>query len=573
MDPWVFPGYTIPPPFNQQPHAYMYGNTSTLDTYAINESANGVPSAQSIGDEPGAHHLPNSPQDAASLSDAEFPTTLMGPPVKRRKKKAPTLRAKDWEPYEARIIELHDEQDLPLSKVKTMIEQEFGFTAELRQYRTRISQWGKDKNFKPQEMSAIVKKRQKRKLVEVDKREQVFTVRGRNVEPHKIDRWMARNEVSQTSLYAPSPEALSSTAATSPVPFLRKVAHAQSTTFTGQSPAPVNQHPATRASASYSSVSNPGSDEQLPCRYRQHDEERIREELSTAEISLGINHSQTLKLRIALGYVLISQGRYKSAEETARRVIGDYQRHKDNGALVIDATELLVHVLRYQGSSHQAIKLAESLIESKKATFGRKHLSTLMSMEALSWQSTIKAMDRVADVYCFQKRWKDAQELLVLIVELSMLLVGEEHEDTLAYQRKLAEIYRKQGQLKEAEDLGERVLVAMKKVYGEQHPQTLHSMSLMVETYMGQERFQEAEDLGVQLLMARKRVLGEQHRRTFESVAFLIRIYIDQGNLTEAGDLGTPTLVAMKEVLGDDHPHTLRVADLMGQIRKAQEES
>ncbi|KAM0233620.1 hypothetical protein ACHAPO_006907 [Fusarium lateritium] len=538
MDPWVFPGYTIPPPFNQQPHAYMYGNTSTLDTYAINESANGVPSAQSIGDEPGAHHLPNSPQDAASLSDAEFPTTLMGPPVKRRKKKAPTLRAKDWEPYEARIIELHDEQDLPLSKVKTMIEQEFGFTAELRQYRTRISQWGKDKNVKPQEMSAIVKKRQKRKLVEVDKREQVFTVRGRNVEPHKIDRWMARNEVSQTSF-----------------------------------PAPVNQHPATRASASYSSVSNPGSDEQLPCRYRQHDEERIREELSTAEISLGINHSQTLKLRIALGYVLISQGRYKSAEETARRVIGDYQRHKDNGALVIDATELLVHVLRYQGSSHQAIKLAESLIESKKATFGRKHLSTLMSMEALSWQSTIKAMDRVADVYCFQKRWKDAQELLVLIVELSMLLVGEEHEDTLAYQRKLAEIYRKQGQLKEAEDLGERVLVAMKKVYGEQHPQTLHSMSLMVETYMGQERFQEAEDLGVQLLMARKRVLGEQHRRTFESVAFLIRIYIDQGNLTEAGDLGTPTLVAMKEVLGDDHPHTLRVADLMGQIRKAQEES
>lgn len=56
-------------------------------------------------------------------------------------------------------------------------------------------------------MSAMARKRQQRKLVEVDKREQTFTVRGRDVEPHKIDRWMVRNGISQTSLYAPSPAA------------------------------------------------------------------------------------------------------------------------------------------------------------------------------------------------------------------------------------------------------------------------------------------------------------------------------------------------------------------------------
>ncbi|KAJ4027896.1 hypothetical protein NW752_000144 [Fusarium irregulare] len=119
----------------------------------------------------------------------------MGPPPKRRKKKAPTLRAKDWEPYKARILELHDARKQPLVKVKEMIEEEFGFTAELRQYRTRITQWGKDKNIKPAEMAAIVRKRQKRKLVEVDKGEQIFSVRGRNVETHKIDRWMVRHEL------------------------------------------------------------------------------------------------------------------------------------------------------------------------------------------------------------------------------------------------------------------------------------------------------------------------------------------------------------------------------------------
>ncbi|RFN46232.1 tpr-like protein [Fusarium flagelliforme] len=135
-----------------------------------------------------------------SADDSEL-TAAMGPPPKRRKKKAPTLRAKDWEPYKARILELHDARKLPLAKVKEMIEEEFGFTAELRQYRTRISQWGKDKNIKPAEMAAIVRKRQQRKIVEIDKGEQSFSVRGRDVEPHKIDRWMVRNEVSQASFH------------------------------------------------------------------------------------------------------------------------------------------------------------------------------------------------------------------------------------------------------------------------------------------------------------------------------------------------------------------------------------
>lgn len=89
-------------------------------------------------DQPGAPYLPNLTreplvpvsQDLVSLSDTELTATPMGPPSKRRKNKAPTLRANDWEPYKTRILELHDEQKVPLPKVKTMIEEEFGFTAE-----------------------------------------------------------------------------------------------------------------------------------------------------------------------------------------------------------------------------------------------------------------------------------------------------------------------------------------------------------------------------------------------------------------------------------------------------------
>ena len=79
-------------------------------------------------------------------------------PPRRRKRKAPTLRSEDWEPVKRRIIELHITQNLPLPKVKQIIETEFkssGFSAtlvvsllssaifadfpRLRQYRTRIS--------------------------------------------------------------------------------------------------------------------------------------------------------------------------------------------------------------------------------------------------------------------------------------------------------------------------------------------------------------------------------------------------------------------------------------------------
>jgi hypothetical protein len=60
---------------------------------------------------------------------------------------------------------------------------------------------------KSQEMRAIVRKRQRRKLVEVGKGELVFKVRGHQVDPQKIERWMKRHEVVDSLLYVPSPAA------------------------------------------------------------------------------------------------------------------------------------------------------------------------------------------------------------------------------------------------------------------------------------------------------------------------------------------------------------------------------
>ena len=58
------------------------------------------------------------------------PTSPMGPPARPRRRKAATLRAGDWEPYKERILDLHIAQNLPLPKVKQIIEEEYSFTAE-----------------------------------------------------------------------------------------------------------------------------------------------------------------------------------------------------------------------------------------------------------------------------------------------------------------------------------------------------------------------------------------------------------------------------------------------------------
>ena len=63
--------------------------------------------------------------------------------------------------------------------------------------------WSFDKNIKTAEMSAVVRKRQHRNLLEKDKRELGFVVRGRVVEPRNIDRWMKRRRIDPDVVYAP----------------------------------------------------------------------------------------------------------------------------------------------------------------------------------------------------------------------------------------------------------------------------------------------------------------------------------------------------------------------------------
>ncbi|KAG5658045.1 hypothetical protein KAF25_006996 [Fusarium avenaceum] len=576
---------------------------------------------QFMPDQDHAFHFPHipqdsliqAPQDAGPLVDFDGSlVSSMGPPPKRRKKKAPTLRAKDWEPYKARILDLHVTQKLSLVTVKNMMEREFGFTAEIRQYRTRISQWGKDKNIKPAEMAAIVRKRQQRRLVQNGKRDQRFIVRGKVVEPQNIDRWMNRHEISQTALYAPSPAASTPSAvgcrtiseigsvapspvfsvespgippeetmsmapspvASSPTPSLWTAAQSRSGVFSGQSPAPIHQPLPTNMLLPHYSTPNAFFPAQLDSiltkrrhRYMETNEERLREELLVAETTHGASDHQICDILFDLAGVLMEQGRYKSAEEVIRRSLNDNRNPSRHQSVQwLEAMDLLGDVLHRQGLNTQALQLQQRILQSKKAILPDDHPSTLQSMLHLS--KTYRTLEHL----------EKAEMLTALAVKILSSTQSEEGQLTTFATRELMCIRLCQGRFNEAEKLGLSVVATGMKLFGEQGPTTLASMARLATTYGGQGRWKEAEDLGTKVMDVRSRVLGEEHPDTLASRSDLVWVYLNQDRLDEAEELAVQLLGAKRRILGEKHPNTLNTIDHLilvyawkGQSEKAEE--
>lgn len=418
------------------------------------------------------------------------PASTMEPPVRPRKHKAPTLRADDWEPYKKRILDLHATQKLPLPKVRQMIEEEYGFKAELRQYRTRISQWGKDKNVKPQEMKAIVRKRQKRKLVETDKRELIFEVRNRQVESQKIERWMKRHGVADSFLHEPSPAASTPSAVgchtvsergspalvstyspvasvsspggvyiaaqipQMPSPTLSSVSsivRLQDSAFTGQSPALTYQSLVGLRPGSNAALSMFESQMHVDARprYRQDEEDCLRDQISRAEMSFVSGAEERSGIFHELGSVFIDQGRYKAAEDVIRKLVESHESQRSNGgddADTLRALYLLDRVLDCQGLHTTAERLHRLVLAGRETVLGPEHPSTLASVNDLGL------------VLSRRGKYEEAEAMHQRALKGREKVLGPEHLDTLTSKVNLASTFRSRGRLKEAEDLEVRVI-------------------------------------------------------------------------------------------------------------------
>ncbi|WKT45107.1 Tetratricopeptide repeat [Fusarium oxysporum f. sp. vasinfectum] len=606
MDPWFtapndfssefdnfgqqFPGTHLPLSFDfPAPHEQALGGQFIAD-----QNHSYAPPGPAFDSFIQGHQNASAIDNMDGLGAAQItPTPTTDPPRKSRKKKAPTLRDEDWEPFKGRILELYETHKLPLEKVKTMIEEEFGFTAQPRQYQSRITKWGKDKNIKKVEMTAIVRKHQQREILETGKRKLCFTVRGREVEADKIDRWMDRNNVPRNDLYAPSPAASTPSAvncrtisergslahspalsemslafssgritpvaqspiASSPALSVRGIIQGRGSTFTGQSPAPFYQALPAQLPASYPSTVSPVNPQLSSTlapqqyRYRQADEDRLRSELSVAETLFGPEHVETLGMLTSLAQVLLSQGRFKSAEEMIRRAVAGYHKTAEGDDIrTLDTLEVLGQVLHLQGFYRQAEKLVRGVLETKRVALGDEH------------QSTLSCMNQLSSLYLNQRRWGEAALLSGQVLEIKKRVWGEADYGTLRSMSNLGTAYMWLGRSEESEQLIGHALKLSKNIFGDEGVTTLEIMSDLLSLYTKQNKWGQAEVIAMQSIKTHMRRLGEEHPNTIFAKAQLADVYESLGQLEKAEEAGEQVFEMRKRILGENHPHTLQTA-------------
>jgi len=177
----------------------------------------------------------------------------------------------------------------------------------------------------------------------------------------------------------------------------------------------------------------------------------------------------------------------------------------------------------------------------------------------LADKAVVESSIRMALGLTYQKlgELREAEIHLARACDLRLVVLGEEHPDTLESMTSLAILYANLGRLDESESLHLETLEICKRVLGEEHQGTLDSMRGIASVYRSRGYHAEAEELLLELVEILKRVLGEEHRTTLGSMLSLGVLYQELGRLTEAEVLTLETLEKQKRALGEEHPQTL----------------
>jgi tetratricopeptide (TPR) repeat protein len=258
------------------------------------------------------------------------------------------------------------------------------------------------------------------------------------------------------------------------------------------------------------------------------------------------NNKQRLRLASKCATALLSDGRYKEAEELFVQVMQARKRGlTDEHPHTLTSMNNLALTYMNQGRLREAEELFVQVMQTMKRLLTDEHPHTLTSMNNL------------ALTYMNQGRWKEAEELQVQVMQTRKRGLTDEHPDTLTSMNNLALTYGDQGRWKEAEELQVQVMQTRRRVLGDEHPDTLSSMNNLASTYRDQGRWKEAEELQVQVIQTRKRVLIDEHPHTLSSMANLASTYWNQGRWKEAEELQVQVVQTRKRVLTDEHPDTL----------------
>jgi tetratricopeptide (TPR) repeat protein len=150
---------------------------------------------------------------------------------------------------------------------------------------------------------------------------------------------------------------------------------------------------------------------------------------------------------------------------------------------------------------------------------------------------------------------------------LHVLMLGDEHADTLDSKALLAEILFEQGKFDEARLHQEAVLEARERMLGAGAAATLEASTALAATLAQLGQFPEALALQDVVIDSRERLLGSEHLATVESLAVRADILVHAEDLEQAGDLLEHVVLLRTRLLGAEHADTIRTRTALAQAR------
>ena len=241
------------------------------------------------------------------------------------------------------------------------------------------------------------------------------------------------------------------------------------------------------------------------------------------------------------------QGKYAIAEQMVGKAwrFGVNKRGRDDHDTLVAALIFAV-IIGDQGRWREAEKLLVHVVDNCKKTVGEDHRHTLV------------AMANLASIYKGQGLWDEAEKLLVRAVAGCKKNFGAADSNTLTSMCELALVYKKQGRWKEAEELQVQLVETYSVKFGVEHPQTWSSMGNLASTIGFLGRWLEAEELQIRVMNSLQGKLGAYHPATLTSMANLAQTYGNQGRWEEAERLERRVVEGCTNTLGADHPGTLK---------------
>jgi len=316
-----------------------------------------------------------------------------------------------------------------------------------------------------------------------------------------------------------------------------------------------------------------------------------RRALDIWEKVLGAEHPDTAKSLNSLAYLLKDQGKLAEAEPLYRRALAIHEKalgaeHPDTAK----SLNSLAYLLKDQGKLAEAEPLHRRALAILEEVLGAEHPDTAQSLNNLAY--LLKDQGKLAE----------AEPLYRRALAIHEKVLGAEHPDTASSLNNLANLLKDQGKLAEAEPLHRRALAILEEVLGAEHPNTATSLNSLAVLLQAQGKLAEAGPLYRRALDIMEKNLGTNHpyTRTFnENLEYLLREQANlsaeaelaskktpdettkrvtalikevmncgqQGKLDQALSLAEEALGIMIDSVGEDDPRTLKVKDIVSDIR------